>query len=77
MKSSDGMSSNVGVVSFATVDNKAASQVFRRLQDDTERLSPFDLLIIFEPVVIVAAVAVISMLNIKLFMIVEKNANII
>jgi hypothetical protein len=39
MNSSDGMSSKVGVVSFATADNKAASQVFRRLQqeDDTER----------------------------------------
>jgi hypothetical protein len=80
MKSSDGMSSNVGicVVSFATVGNKAALQVFRRLQeDDTERLSSFDPSIIFEPVVIVAAVAVTSMLNIQFFMIIEKNANII
>jgi hypothetical protein len=79
MKSSDGMSSNVGicVVSFVTVGNKAALQVFSRLQEGTERLSLFDPSIIFEPVVIVAAVAVTSMLNIKFFMIVEKNANII
>jgi hypothetical protein len=56
------MSSKVGVVYFATDENKAASQVFRRLkedcsEDDTERLSPFGPSNIFESVVAVAAVA--------------------
>jgi hypothetical protein len=84
MNSSDGISPKVGigVVSFVAADDKAASQVFRRLQedcseDDTERSSPFDLSSMFESVVAVVSVVVdASMLDTNFFMMIEKNTYI-
>jgi hypothetical protein len=81
MNSSDGISSNVGVVPFATVENKATLQVIMREQEDTtERSSPFhpsNMSASYVAADVAVAAVVASMLNITFFMMIEKNAYIV
>jgi hypothetical protein len=91
MKSSDGMSSNVRVVSFATVDNSMSDDdasvdgngaMWCIINEVIASLSIVGLQLMLESVVAVAAVAAVvvvtaSMLNITFFMMIEKNAYIV
>jgi hypothetical protein len=84
MNSSDGMSSNVGVVAFDTVDNSMsdddasvdANGGMWIINEVIASLSIIGLQLMLKSVA-AAVVAVDSMLNITFFMIIEKNAYIL
>jgi hypothetical protein len=84
MKSSDGMSSNVGVVSFASVDNSMSDDDASVdgnggmwiINEVIASLSFVGLQLMLESVAAVVVVTA-SMLNITFFMMIEKNAYIV